>query len=133
ALHSASCRGGVPTMAIDEGAQFSIKPEDAPIKRKRVKASDRPEYPPVTGLRASRYGIADKLNGHFTRARNDAEYGLAWTEYRAVAMHARADDNTKMARKRAKVTKQEPTVRVRASELKTCARATAMRLMGFNG
>src|SRR5512138_554837 len=118
-------------MAIQQGTQFSVKLEDAQKKVTRRKAGDRPEFPPETGLRASRYGIADRLNEHFMLARNNAEYGLEWAEFLARAQQDYSIDALKLARKRAKMKGEARTLRVRASELKNCARATAMDLMGF--
>ena len=72
-------------MAIEEGAIFSVKPreEDMTNKKPRRKKGDpRPFAPAELNVKPSRYNVAERLYEHFTRARNDAVYGLEWTPTR---------------------------------------------------
>ncbi len=121
-------------MAIEEGAIFSVKPsaeEMSNKKPRRKKGDERPFCPPELALVPSRYNVAERLYQHYTSARNDADYGLRWNRFKNEEKRKRLLDALKLAEKRAKMDGQPRAMRVRASELKNCARATAMDLMGF--
>jgi len=121
-------------MAIQDGAVFAVKPHADDMsnrKPRRKKGEERPFCPPELALLPSRYDVAWRLYHHYTMARNDAAYGLAWNEFKNTQRHLRLEDSLKLARKRAKMNGTPRALRVRASELKNCARATAMDLMGF--
>lgn len=121
-------------MAIQDGASFAVKvhAEDMSNKKpRRKKGEERPFCPPELALLPSRYNIAERLYQHYTSARNDAKYGLEWNRFKNEEKRKRLIDALKLAEKRALMDGKPRTARVRASELKNCARATAMDIMGF--
>ena len=114
-------------MAVSKSLLISTAPGGEPAKKPRVYKKDREFSPPELGLRPSRYKLADRLYDHFQRARDDGAYRSryeAFVRYETIIRHAQ-DAELAAAIPPAKV------LRVRASEIKTCSRQTAMRLMGF--
>lgn len=121
-------------MAIQAGAQFAVKPHESEMtdkKPRRKRGEERPFAPADSPLVPSRYNVAERLYAHYTKARNDAAYGLEWAEFKIEQKRLRLGDALKLARKRAAMDGKARTARVRASELKNCARATVMDIIGF--
>lgn len=117
--------------------------EEGPVERKpRTKKADRPFSPPTLGyasqdgtfvpieLRPSRYRLAERVNDHYARLRNDRAYGNEYRRFVVAEKMKRLSEQKSLLEKPSKGTKTPP--RVRASELKDCARQVTMRLMGFD-
>lgn len=120
--------------------------EDAPAKKPRTKAGDKPFSPPDLAvqlwgtqtlaqlhpieLRPSRFGLADALNAHYQRLRRDAAYAEKYTRFRIDEKRKDLAKAESFLQWRVKQTGPAP-IRVRASELKECKRQVTMRLLGF--
>ncbi len=104
-----------------------------PYVRKATR-DENPHGPPELGLRPSRYRLAERLYAHFAKVRNDREYQREYEAYETEELRKRLVSDDAWAAKRA-ANKDRPrkvyAPRVRASELKDCARGVAMRLMEF--
>lgn len=111
---------------VQSAADAAAEPQQA--RRSYTRKADReasPYGPPELGLRPSRYRLAERLYEHYARVRNDRTYQRAYEGFERAEQIRAAD-----AREERSSRVGGP--RVRASELKGCARMTAMRLMGFD-
>src|SRR5690349_2938217 len=135
-------------MAFSKGlikVYHTNKGSDVPKKTTtRTKKADRPLDPPHIDveLRQSRYGLADRLLEHFSRWRNDRDYAREFGMFFRSEQRRKFEEAEKLeawldkkraeeAAAEAQTGVQERFYRVRASELKSCSRSQAMRLMGF--
>ncbi len=129
-------------MPISSKTLIAVQAEEGEIQRNlRTRKADRPYSPPTLGyvapdgtfvqieVRPSRYGLADKINAHYARLRNDQTYGNEYRRFVIVEKMKRLSEQKARMEKPLKGEKIPP--RVRASELKDCARQVSMRLMGF--
>jgi hypothetical protein len=119
-------------MAISRKTLISTAEGGEPPKKPRVLKKDRDFCPPELGLRPSRYRLAERLYEHYARCRQDQEYADRYERFVHTETIARIKKASEFAdyRDKGKDTYVAKT-RVRASEIKSCARQTTMRLMGF--
>lgn len=96
----------------------------------RVKKEERGYAPEGSGLRPSEYRLARRLIWMFGKLRNDTDYGRRFDELLLREKEKAVKDARSLAEWRAQQTEPAP-LRVRASELKDCARKQAFRIMGF--
>jgi len=107
---------------------------NAKERKPRIRKADREFSPPELGLRPSRYRLAERIYEHFARVRGDYEYRRRWEAFETEELRRRlAEDDQRAAKRQSNADKprKQYKPRVRASELKSCARAQAMRMIGF--
>lgn len=115
--------------------------EVTPVKKTRTKKSDRAFSPPTLGytdaegvfvpiiLRPSNYRIAEKLNEHVLRVRNDDMYARNWYAYASDRM----EDIVQEEKQRLLQEVEPECLMVRASSIKDCARKTVFSLLKVEG
>lgn len=122
-------------IATGQGATSSSSSKPATKRRPPKAERDAMEWgPPELGLRPSRYRLAERLYAHFARVRTDYQYRRKWEDFETEELRRRLGDADERAEKRASnkgKPRKQYKPRVRASELKSCARSQAMRMMGF--
>ena len=119
-------------MAISRKTLISTADGGEPPKKARVFKKDRTFAPEELGLRPSRYRLAERLYDHFARCRQDQDYADRYERYVHAETVIRIKKASEFADYRDKGKENYvPKVRVRASEIKSCARQTTFRLMGF--
>ena len=104
-----------------------------PEPKPRIKKADRAFSPPELGLRPSRFGIAEKLYTHYQRCRQDLEYADQFYAFVRQERQQKIADDAKFAEwlKKKRASDEPRELRVSASKIKDCARATVLQLMRF--
>lgn len=120
-------------MVIDPSVfmRAAATPEaEVPVKRQRINRDDRPFSPPdlLVEVRPYDYGLVDKLYGFFQAMRNDRSREATFLDFREERHRLRQTE-----RELAKTgPKPAYAPKVRASEIKECARKTTFRLLRFS-
>lgn len=105
--------------------------EMPPERKPRQNKADRPFSPPGLRLEPSDY-VRSALEGHYVRLDQDADYRKSYEEFRLSHWEKNIAKERSLKEWLAKQTEPAP-LRVRGSEIKTCARQTFFRLLRVPG
>lgn len=119
----------ISTAAFAHGKATQV--EEPKERKPRQNKADRPFSPPALGLEPSDY-VKSALEAHYIKLDQDAAYRERYEEFRLAHWEKNIAKERSLKAWRAKQTEPAP-IRVRGSEIKTCARQTFFRLIKAPG
>jgi len=120
---------GIPISVFAREDLQTPEPVEEELTTRRTRQKDKPFAPPGSGIRESDH-VRSKLEAHLYRLREDEAYRRQFSSYRRDALRKKFAQAEKLEEWLDQQNEPAP-MRVRASNLKDCARWQAMSLMGF--